>query len=72
MYMLNTNPMISRDAQAYCNSQGGHLVSYTSYDEQADVEGYFTNQASSLQREQPAVPAHASATRAPCSAAAAR
>ena len=45
MYILNTNQMVSKDAQSYCNSQGGHLASYTSYDEQAEVEGYFTNQA---------------------------
>lgn len=43
-YTLNTNKMVSRDAQAYCNLQGGHLASYTSYDEQAEVEAYFTSQ----------------------------
>ncbi len=43
-YTLNTNKMVSRDAQAYCNLQGGHLAAYTSYDEQAEVEAYFTSQ----------------------------
>ncbi len=43
-YTLNTNKMVSRDAQAYCNLQGGHVAAYSSYDEQAEVEAYFTNQ----------------------------
>lgn len=43
-YILNTNKMVARDAQSYCNSQGGHVVAYTSYDEQSEVEGYFTSQ----------------------------
>jgi hypothetical protein len=29
-YILNTNPMMFDDAQAYCNKMGGHLVSYGS------------------------------------------
>jgi hypothetical protein len=41
-YLLNTNPMIFDDGQAYCNKMGGHLVSYGSSSEESDVVGYFT------------------------------
>jgi hypothetical protein len=45
-YILNTLPMPATPAQQYCNSQGGHLVSYTSLDEQRAVEDYFVSKAS--------------------------
>jgi hypothetical protein len=41
-YLLNTKAMPFRDAQGYCNAQGGHLASWASYTEQFEVESAFT------------------------------
>ena len=40
-YILNTNIHNQSAAEAYCNSQGGHLVSYASQYEQLEVENYY-------------------------------
>jgi hypothetical protein len=40
-YMLNTSLASQAEAQAACNLQGGHLVSYSSLEEQYEVEQYF-------------------------------
>jgi hypothetical protein len=40
-YVLNTAAADQVSAEAGCVTLGGHLVSYTSKMEQADVEGYF-------------------------------
>jgi hypothetical protein len=48
-YILNTNPSNFKGAQSYCNSQGGHLVSYRTYDEQVEVESRFIAQVRASQ-----------------------
>ena len=40
-YCLNTNLTGVSDSEAYCNTLGGHLVSWNSQAEQAEVEGYW-------------------------------
>lgn len=45
-YVLNTNLQNFRSAQTFCNAQGGHLVSYRSYDEQVEVEQAFIGMVS--------------------------
>ena len=40
-YMLSTMPNDQRSAEADCVKQGGHLVSYESDEEQAEVEKFF-------------------------------
>ena len=57
-YVLNTNPMNFKSAQSFCNGQGGHLVSYKSYDEQVDVEQHFVKQVRRL--NQPRFTSHPS------------
>jgi hypothetical protein len=42
-YVYNTSTVDQRTATKLCNSQGGHLVAYTSLEEQQDVERYFIN-----------------------------
>ncbi len=42
-YLLNTNLLNQSSAQAFCNSQGGHLVSYARQYEQLEVENHFTS-----------------------------
>ena len=53
-YILNTLPMPATAAEQYCNSQGGHLVSYTSLDEQHEVEDYFVSKVGREGRSLPA------------------
>jgi hypothetical protein len=43
-YILNTSATNFMDAEASCNSNGGHLVYYDSADEQAEVEQYYIAQ----------------------------
>jgi pyridoxine/pyridoxamine 5'-phosphate oxidase len=38
-FILNTNYMTREKAQAWCNDNAAHLVSYNSSKEQAEVEG---------------------------------
>ena len=45
-YVLNTNQYNQSEAEGYCNSQGGHLVSYASQYEQLEVEGYYIGRVS--------------------------
>ncbi len=40
-YMLNTSKANYYEAEEVCMERGGHLVSYTSIEEQLDVEAYF-------------------------------
>lgn len=42
-YLLNTKAMNFTAAEAYCQSQGGHLASYTTLEEQQEVERYYVN-----------------------------
>jgi hypothetical protein len=42
-YLLNTTAATFAAANAACNRAGGHLVSFTSFVEQQDVELHFTN-----------------------------
>ena len=42
-YMLNTSAADRNQAQESCIGMGGHVVSFTSLEEQREVEGYFTN-----------------------------
>jgi hypothetical protein len=43
-YVLNTNFTSQKDAQTMCNSLGGHLVAWTGYAEQLEVEQYYIKQ----------------------------
>jgi hypothetical protein len=47
-YMLNTEPMAFDGAESFCNTYGGHLVSYGSAAEQKEVEGYFVDTLATL------------------------
>lgn len=49
-YMLNMAPANFIDAEANCRLSGGHLASYLSSDEQADVENYFLSKGGPLPR----------------------
>jgi hypothetical protein len=40
-YIINTTRLGFRDAEAACQDDGGHLVSYGSLDEQVEVESFF-------------------------------
>jgi hypothetical protein len=40
-YIYNTSMVDQRSAHKICNSQGSHLVAYSSLEEQVDVERYF-------------------------------
>ena len=40
-YILDTEPRTFAQGEAFCTSQGGHLVSYDSLQEQLEVEDYF-------------------------------
>jgi hypothetical protein len=42
-YILNTERMNWTTGEQYCNDNGGHLVAYTSSEEQYSVERYFTD-----------------------------
>jgi hypothetical protein len=42
-YLLNTNLLNQSSAQAFCNSQGGHLVSYARQYEQLEVENHYSS-----------------------------
>jgi hypothetical protein len=42
-YLLNIAPLNFIDAEESCRQSGGHLTSYHSEEEQADVERYFVN-----------------------------
>jgi hypothetical protein len=41
-YILNTQRLNFSAGEQFCNDNGGHLVAYTSADEQLSVEQYFT------------------------------
>ncbi len=63
-YILSTYTNYSHTAaQAYCNSKGGHLAVWASFEEQQEVEQYYINQVgSSPQRSSAAcLPARCSA-----------
>jgi hypothetical protein len=47
-YILNTEPMAFDGAEGFCNTYGGHLVSYGSGAEQKEVEGYFVDTLATL------------------------
>lgn len=40
-YILNTQPMQYQEAQNWCKTNGGHLATYVSLDEQVEVETYY-------------------------------
>jgi hypothetical protein len=47
-YILSTYTNYSHAAaQAYCNSKGGHLAVWASFEEQQEVEQYYINQVCS-------------------------
>jgi hypothetical protein len=41
-YLLNTNNMTFDQGERYCQMQGGHLVAYSTREEQAAVESFYT------------------------------
>jgi hypothetical protein len=43
-YILNTQRLNFSSGEQYCNDNGGHLVAYTSAEEQLAVEQFFTQQ----------------------------
>lgn len=43
-YAANTNPLDQKAAEQVCNDLGGHLVSWSSYEEQFEVEQYYIKQ----------------------------
>ena len=43
-YALNTNNMTWAEGEAFCQMRGGHLVTYSSRDDQVAVEGYFSQE----------------------------
>jgi hypothetical protein len=45
-YILNTKPMGFEEAETFCQTQGGHLVSYKNLREQQEVEKCFVDKAS--------------------------
>ena len=42
-YIFNASYAMFDEAQTTCKARGGHLVAWTSYKEQAEVEGYFSS-----------------------------
>ena len=42
-YLLNTKAMNFSAAEAWCQTQGGHLASYNNAEEQAAVERFYVN-----------------------------
>jgi hypothetical protein len=55
-YILNTGVHNQSAAEAYCNSQGGHLVSYASQYEQIEVESYYIGKVRAPQGGAPPIP----------------
>jgi hypothetical protein len=52
-YNFNNEPVDQATGQARCNDQGGHLASYLSLGEQAEVEKYFIDMVSRRPRTWP-------------------
>jgi hypothetical protein len=43
-YVLNTNPLPQAAAEQFCRDRGGHLASFTTFQEQVEVEAWFAQQ----------------------------
>jgi hypothetical protein len=51
-FILNTAPVQQAEAQEACNAAGGHLASYSSQEEQQEVEANFVGRVSSRASEE--------------------
>ena len=50
-YIINTTRLGFMEAEAACQDNGGHLVSYSSFEEQQEVEAAFVHSGEALGHE---------------------